>query len=237
MSSSLSCATRVSSVSTTRSHSHSTTCYASMVHMNNKKIVTTPLKQHQQKQAYTWQKSKKKLTQAVHSSSCGTNSRLLSATTLPATGATRASSSRVCRVFADTSSEQGPLLRRPELRSLVEEKADGLSSNSGEEQVGNTAVDTSNNGNNENNTKRSITVEEQREIAKDLVKYFKDQSLMQSTRAESMIGWTRGNEIMNGRWVMFGLLVGLLTEFATGVNFVDQIKITISNLGIADIYE
>ena len=156
MSSSLSCATRVSSVSTTRSHSHSTTCYASMVHMNKKKIVTTPLKQHQQKQAYTWQKSKKKLTQAVHSSSCGTNSRLLSATTLPATGATRASSSRVCRVFADTSSEQGPLLRRPELRSLVEEKADGLSSNSGEEQVGNTAVDTSNNSNNENNTKRYV---------------------------------------------------------------------------------
>lgn len=52
-----------------------------------------------------------------------------------------------------------------------------------------------------------------------------------------LLGWTATNEITNGRWVMFGLLVGLLTEYATGVNFVDQIRITISNLGIADVYE
>ncbi len=29
-------------------------------------------------------------------------------------------------------------------------------------------------------------------------------------------GWTKANEINNGRWVMFGFAVGLLTEFATG---------------------
>lgn len=36
---------------------------------------------------------------------------------------------------------------------------------------------------------------------------------------------------------MMGLAVGLLTEYATAVNFVDQIKLMISYLGIADIYE
>lgn len=34
---------------------------------------------------------------------------------------------------------------------------------------------------------------------------------------------------------MFGLAVGLLTELATGVNFPDQLKIIISNLGILDL--
>jgi len=32
-------------------------------------------------------------------------------------------------------------------------------------------------------------------------------------------------------------LVGMLTEFATGVDFIDQIKLTVSVLGIADIYD
>ena len=34
---------------------------------------------------------------------------------------------------------------------------------------------------------------------------------------------------------MFGLSVGLLTEYATGVHFPDQLKIIVSNLGIADV--
>lgn len=34
--------------------------------------------------------------------------------------------------------------------------------------------------------------------------------------ARRVFGWTRANEINNGRWVMFGLLVGLMTEYATG---------------------
>jgi hypothetical protein len=31
-----------------------------------------------------------------------------------------------------------------------------------------------------------------------------------------VFGWTPANEIGNGRWVMFGVFVGLLTEYATG---------------------
>ena len=31
--------------------------------------------------------------------------------------------------------------------------------------------------------------------------------------------------------------VGMMTEYATGLNFVDQIKLTITNMGFADIYE
>lgn len=54
-------------------------------------------------------------------------------------------------------------------------------------------------------------------MAKELISYFKEQSLRQSVRSESLLGWTRANEISNGRWVMFGILVGLLTEYATYV--------------------
>lgn len=36
---------------------------------------------------------------------------------------------------------------------------------------------------------------------------------------------------------MFGLAVGMLTEYATGVNFANQIKLLISYMGIADIYD
>ena len=33
---------------------------------------------------------------------------------------------------------------------------------------------------------------------------------------------------------MFGLMVGLLTEYATGVSFPDQIKLLFSYLGLVD---
>ena len=36
---------------------------------------------------------------------------------------------------------------------------------------------------------------------------------------------------------MFGLMVGMLTEYATGVSFPNQIKLMVSYLGIADIYD
>lgn len=37
------------------------------------------------------------------------------------------------------------------------------------------------------------------------------------------------------RWAMFGFAVGVLTEYATGSNFVDQVKILLSNFGIVDL--
>lgn len=36
---------------------------------------------------------------------------------------------------------------------------------------------------------------------------------------------------------MMGIAIGLLTEYATGVSLVDQIKLMISYLGLADIYD
>ena len=56
-------------------------------------------------------------------------------------------------------------------------------------------------------------------------------------RLRSTLGWTKSNEISNGRWVMFGLLVGMMTEYATGVDFPNQLKLTVSVLGIADVYD
>ena len=47
-------------------------------------------------------------------------------------------------------------------------------------------------------------------------------------------GWTRANEITNGRWVMFGFAVGLLTEYATGVDFPHQFALMASYLGVLD---
>ena len=58
-----------------------------------------------------------------------------------------------------------------------------------------------------------------------------------TTAPRSTLGWTKSNEISNGRWVMFGLLVGMMTEYATGVDFPNQLKLTVSVLGIADVYE
>ena len=43
--------------------------------------------------------------------------------------------------------------------------------------------------------------------------------------------------VLNCRWVMFGVFVGLLTEYSTGVDFVNQLKLMVSYLGIADIYD
>lgn len=53
-------------------------------------------------------------------------------------------------------------------------------------------------------------------------------------RPGRLFGWTPANEIGNGRWVMFGVFVGLLTEYATGVDFPDQISLMLGYLGIVD---
>ena len=59
----------------------------------------------------------------------------------------------------------------------------------------------------------------------------------QVAKDNQRFGWTSKNEILNGRHVMGGIFVGLLTEYSTGVNFIDQLKLTVSLLGIADIYD
>lgn len=85
--------------------------------------------------------------------------------------------------------------------------------------------------------KRLPTIEEQRAVAKQLVSYFNDRKYYEDYKASRTFGWTSNAELANSRWVMFGLMVGLMTEYATGIDFVDQIRLTISNMGIADIYE
>ena len=80
----------------------------------------------------------------------------------------------------------------------------------------------------------TITIEYQRQRAKEMVKYFKQLKLEESVTQASGFGWTAGNEISNGRWVMFGLMVGMLTEYATGVDFPEQLKLVATNLSIFD---
>lgn len=82
---------------------------------------------------------------------------------------------------------------------------------------------------------KTITVEYQRQRAKEMVKYFERLQLEEQIEKAQVFGWTAKNEIGNGRWVMFGLFVGMLTEYATGVDFIDQVKLMLTYLGIADV--
>merc|ERR1711963_40963 len=79
-----------------------------------------------------------------------------------------------------------------------------------------------------------VTVEYQRAQVKEMTKYFKRLKNAQLAANAPVFGWTPDNEISNGRWVMFGLLVGCLTEYATGVDFIDQIKLMGALFGLVD---
>lgn len=81
----------------------------------------------------------------------------------------------------------------------------------------------------------SVTMEYQRKQAKAMQAYLRERSLEKTIADAQVFGWTRKNEINNGRWVMMGLAVGLLTEYATGVDFIDQLKLMVSYLGIIDV--
>lgn len=60
-------------------------------------------------------------------------------------------------------------------------------------------------------------------------------SILSDSWSYRVFGWTAKNEISNGRWVMMGLAIGMLTEQATGVNFIDQIKLTLSYMGVVEL--
>lgn len=63
-----------------------------------------------------------------------------------------------------------------------------------------------------------VTIEFQREKAKEVTRHFREQKQLERSRVAQFFGWMRKNEIINGRWVMFGLLVGMMTEYATGTS-------------------
>ncbi|KAI3930384.1 hypothetical protein MKX01_003412 [Papaver californicum] len=79
-----------------------------------------------------------------------------------------------------------------------------------------------------------VTMEFQRKMAIELQEYFRKKKLEEASQGP-FFGWVAKNEIGNGRWAMFGFAVGLLTEYATGTDFVDQMKILLSNFGIVDL--
>jgi len=67
-----------------------------------------------------------------------------------------------------------------------------------------------------------------------MISYFKEKNVEAEFEKNKQLGWVPKAEISNGRWVMFGLLVGILTEYSTGVNFIEQIKLLLVNLSIVD---
>nr|XP_009795518.1 PREDICTED: leiomodin-2-like isoform X2 [Nicotiana sylvestris] len=82
--------------------------------------------------------------------------------------------------------------------------------------------------------KNVITLEFQRQKAKALQEYFKQKKLEEANQGP-FFGFIAKNEISNGRWAMFGFAIGMLTEYATGSDFFEQVKILLSNLGIVDL--
>ncbi|KAF8696764.1 hypothetical protein HU200_036397 [Digitaria exilis] len=80
----------------------------------------------------------------------------------------------------------------------------------------------------------AVTLEYQRKVAKELQDYFKQKKLDEADQGP-FFGFLPKNEISNGRWAMFGFAVGMLTEYATGSDFVQQMKILLSNFGIVDL--
>lgn len=79
-----------------------------------------------------------------------------------------------------------------------------------------------------------VTLEYQRRIAKELQEYFRQKKLEDEDQGP-FFGFNGRNEISNGRWAMFGFSVGLLTEYATGSDLVQQLKILLSNFGVVDL--
>ncbi|KAJ6803171.1 light-harvesting complex-like protein OHP2, chloroplastic isoform X1 [Iris pallida] len=79
-----------------------------------------------------------------------------------------------------------------------------------------------------------VTLEYQRRMAKEMQDYFRKKKAEESDQGPAF-GFVAKNEISNGRWAMFGFAVGLLTEYATGSDFVQQVKILLSNFGIVDL--
>eukprot|EP00466_Bigelowiella_natans_P020522 jgi/Bigna1/87794/estExt_fgenesh1_pg.C_240128 len=65
---------------------------------------------------------------------------------------------------------------------------------------------------------RAMPIEDQKERAKEMIKYYRVKGLERTESNRQVFGWTPNNELLNGRWVMMGLFLGLLTEFATGAD-------------------
>eukprot|EP00887_Chlorella_sp_A99_P007686 scaffold20.g7686.t1 len=76
-----------------------------------------------------------------------------------------------------------------------------------------------------------VTIEFQRQQAKVMSQYFTNLKLEKTVEQSRIFGWTKKNEIGNGRWVMTGIAVGLLTEYATGVDVFNQIKLMLRQVG------
>lgn len=53
---------------------------------------------------------------------------------------------------------------------------------------------------------------------------WKRQRMQEEYDQERLLGWTEQAEMYNGRFAMFFLVVGLLTEYWTGINFPGQVE-------------
>ena len=82
-----------------------------------------------------------------------------------------------------------------------------------------------------------VTVEFQRRAAKEMAAWLEQEASARKAGADAgpRLGWVPGAEKLNGRWVMMGFLIGLITEYSTGVNFIDQVLLALTNMGVLDL--
>jgi hypothetical protein len=81
-----------------------------------------------------------------------------------------------------------------------------------------------------------VTVEFQRRAAKETAAWLEQEAnASKNSDVGPRLGWVPGAEKLNGRWVMMGFLIGLITEFSTGVNFIDQVLLALTNMGVLDL--
>ena len=73
--------------------------------------------------------------------------------------------------------------------------------------------------------------------AKEMAAWLEQEASARKAGADAgpRLGWVPGAEKLNGRWVMMGFLIGLITEYSTGVNFIDQVLLALTNMGVLDL--
>jgi len=69
-------------------------------------------------------------------------------------------------------------------------------------------------------------------ILKDLSDKWKKDRIQRQIHENKLFGFSKNSEIINGRFAMFFLMTGILTEYWTNRNIPAQIEIIIRTLGL-----
>jgi len=75
-------------------------------------------------------------------------------------------------------------------------------------------------------------IEEREQKLKSLAENWKKQRISEEESSKELLGFTKSSEIINGRFAMFFLTTGLLTEIWTKQTMIDQIETMLRIVGL-----